>query len=90
MVTASVDSFKDLGGFIDFPNNFVSYHSVILVTEGDVGWHSISLRYQGLPLLNGTRLELGQRVRFTLPASTHVCCAPYLGDIKDAVLLPPK
>jgi hypothetical protein len=91
VVTARVDSFHDLGAFVDFPSLFVSYHSVVLVTEGSVGWKSISIQFQGLPMLGGKRLELGQRLRFTLPATKEGdCCKPYLADITDAEFLPPK
>ena len=92
-ITAHVDSFRDLGAFIDWSNAFVSYHSVdLLVDEPDwIGWKRVHIQFQGAPMLGGQRLELGQRVRFTLPPSkSDDCCAPYLSDIKDAVLLEAK
>lgn len=82
-LVACVESFENLGSFIDFPDFTVRYHSVVLVSEDDAaGWKSIRLQYQGLPVVDGKRLELGQRLRFTLPATTEGCCAPYLKDIE--------
>lgn len=90
-LAARVDSFKDIGGFIDFPGFTARYHSVVLVSEDPaMGWKAIRLQYQGLPMLDGKRLELGQRLRFTLPAVTEGCCAPYLKDIADAEFLDGK
>lgn len=92
-VVARVDSFRGIGAFFDYANAFEVYHSVVLVTEGPdaVGWKRISLQYQGVPMLNGQRLELGQRIRFTVPPSkTNECCGPYLKEIADAVLLGPR
>ena len=91
VITARVDAFQNIGPFIDFPSQFVGYHSVVLITEGEVGWKSVSIQFQGLPMLNGQRLELGQRLRFTLPATREgSCCGPYLSDLTDAVFLPPR
>jgi hypothetical protein len=67
--------------------NFISYHSVaLLVKEPEaIGWKRVKIQFQGIPLLAGRRLELGQRIRFTLPAhDPDGCCAPYLSDIHDA------
>ena len=93
-ITAQVDSFRDLGAFIDWSNAFVSYHSVDLLVEEPhwIGWKRVHLQFQGIPMLNGQRLELGQRLRFTLPPHKvdESCCAPYLSDIKDAVFLEKK
>lgn len=90
-LVARVESFENLGRFIDFPDFTVRYHSVVLLSEDDaVGWKSIRLQYQGLPVVDGKRLELGQRLRFTLPAATEGCCAPYLKDIEGVELLGEK
>ncbi len=87
-LVARVESFENLGGFIDFPDVTVRYHSIVLVSEDDVvGWKSVRLQYQGLPMVDGKRLELGQRLRFTLPAATEGCCAPYLKDIEGVEFL---
>ena len=73
---------------MDYSNAFEAYHSAVLVTEGDIGWKAIALQYQGVPMLGGRRLELGDRIRFTAPAIKNSgCCEPYLKDIVDAVFL---
>ena len=92
-ITAHVDSFKDLGAFIDWSDNFVSYHSVALLVDkpDSIGWKRVHLQFQGLPMLSGQHLELGQRIRFTLPAhDPDDCCGPYLSDITDAVFVEKK
>jgi len=92
-ITAHVDSFKDLGAFIDWSDKFVSYHSVALLVDepNSIGWKRVHLQFQGLPMLNGQHLELGQRIRFTLPAhKPDDCCGPYLSDITDSVFVEKK
>lgn len=92
-ITVSVDAFKDLGAFIDWSDSFAKYHSVILRVIGpeSVGWKRVGIQFQGLPMLNGQRLELGRKFRFTLPAhDADDCCGPYLSDIKDAVFVDDK
>jgi len=91
LIVAHVDSFHDLGAFIDFSEKFVKYHSVVFSTEGAIGWHRVFVQYQGLPIVGDKRLELGQRVQFTLPAHVNgSCCQPYLSEITDMVFLGPR
>jgi hypothetical protein len=92
-ITAHVDSFLNLGAFIDWSNDFVSYHSVdLLIDEPSwIGWKRVRIQFLGAPMLNGQHLELGQRLSFTLPPTKpDDCCAPYLSEIKDAVFLEAK
>lgn len=91
-VVAKVDSFKDRGAFIDFSNAFIEYHTVYLSVEApaNIGWKSIGLQYQGLPVIDGRRLELGQRLQLTVVPSKDQCCGPYLNEATNVELLPPR
>lgn len=92
-IVAHVDAFRDLGAFIDFPNDFARYHSIdLLIDEPDwIGWKRVHVQFQGVPMVNGRHLELGQRLRFTLPVvDENGCCAPYLKDLADIEFLDDK
>lgn len=89
-VVASVDAFHNLGAFIDFDAGFVSYHSIELVVSHPdrFAWTRLMIQYQGTPIVNGRRIELGDTLRFTAPVTVEKgCCEPYLSDLKDIQFL---
>lgn len=90
-IVAKVDSFKKRGAFIDYSNAFEEYHTVYLWLEEapeTMGWGLVGLQYQGLPLIDGRRLELGQRLRLTVVPSADQCCGPYLKEATKVEFLP--
>lgn len=87
---AKVVSFKNRGAFVEFSNAFIEYHTIFLSVEApaSVGWNSIGLQYQGLPLIDGRRVEWGQRL--TVVPSKDQCCGPYLTEATNVGFLPPR
>jgi hypothetical protein len=90
-IVAKVDSFKGRGAFIDFSDAFIEYHTVYLWVEKapeSMGWGLVGLQYQGLPMIDGRRLEFGQRLRLTVVPSKDQCCGPYLNEATNVEFLP--
>lgn len=90
-IVAKVEALKARGAFIDFPNAFIEYHTVYLWLEEapeSMGYGVVGLQYQGLPLIDGRRLELGQRLRLTVVPSKDQCCGPYLKEATKVEFLP--
>lgn len=85
-VVASVDQFRYRAAWIDFERDFIAYDSIVL-TVSKPDRHALTrlfIQYQGAPIVNGRRIELGDTLQFTVPASASSgCCEPYLNDIND-------
>ena len=83
-VVARVDGFDDLGAFVDHERGFSQYHTMRLVIEQPepVAWTMLRVQYQGLPIVAGHRIELGDRLRFVAPPrASNGCCGPYLEEL---------
>src|SRR5262249_27694953 len=99
-VTARVDSFLSPCLWVDSVDGSITYDCVVFRVEDESEAKLISLQYpafetvrgkgtrerNGPGVLAGISLEVGQRVRFTVPP-TKYCCGPYLAHVKDAVFL---
>jgi hypothetical protein len=93
-VVASVDQFRHRAVWIDFDHAFVAYNSIVLTVSkpNRYAWTRLFIQYHGIPTVNGRRIELGDILRFTAPATFEYefCCGPYLVDIDDIEFLESK
>ena len=88
-VVARVDGFDDLGAFVDHEQGFSQYHTMRLVVEQPepVAWTMLRVQYQRLPIVEGRRIELGDRLRFIAPPpASNGCCGPYLEELKGLTI----
>ncbi len=91
-ITAMVDQFEHRGAWIDFDHDFIVYDSIVLVVSKPSRYAStqLSVQYQGMPTVNGRRIELGDVLRFTVPVIPEIgCCEPYLDDIGEIEFIGP-
>jgi hypothetical protein len=91
-VVASVDQFRHQGAWIDLEQHFLAYDSIVVtVSKPDRhAWTRLFIQYQGVPSVNGRRIELGDVLRFTVPASTeNGCCEPYLEQLTGIEFVEP-
>ena len=75
---------------MDFENHFVEYDTIefVIGAPDKFAWAKLRVQYQGLPIVNGRRIELGDEMRFIVPGTpSDGCCGPYLSDLKDIVLV---
>ena len=85
-VVATVDQFRHRGAWIDFEQDFVAYDSIVFTVAkpNRHAWTRLFVQYQGLPTVNGRRIELGDVLTFTVQLSgDSECCEPYLEDLDD-------
>lgn len=92
-VVATVDGFHHRGAWIDFDHDFIAYDSIVLIVSKPDrhAYTQLWVQYQGTPTARGRRIELGDRLHFTVPVvPDNGCCEPYLNELKDIEFVDPE